>query len=166
MATASAKLGAALIIWSVLSVAHAPSRASERWESTASVTIVRPVAMTVVNSTPLQAALLTTAIAPVGVVFSAPSGSTSAIGGDGGAGSGAGTAATAGNGAPGGAAPSGDGTDLGTGDGASVVGLAPLGGSLTGTTINGDAVSVSVGNVPAESGGGGRTVAVVIAQYN
>ncbi|MBO9669164.1 MAG: hypothetical protein J7485_01465 [Sphingobium sp.] len=165
MATASAKLGAALIIGSVLSIAHAPSRASDRWESTASVTIVRPVAMTVVNSTPLQAALLTTAIAPVGVVFSAPSGSTSAIGGGGSAG-GTEAAAAAGNNAPGASAPSGDGTDLGTGDGASVVGLAPLGGSLTGTTIDGDAVSVSVGNAPAESGGGGRTVAVVIAQYN
>lgn len=161
MATESAKLGAALIIWSVLSVAHAPSRASDRWESTASVTIVRPVAMTVVNSTPLQAALLTTAIAPVGVVFSAPSGGTSAIGGGG-----TGAAAAAGNNAPGASAPTGDGADLGTGDGASVVGLAPLGGSLTGTTVNGDAVSVSVGNVPAESGGSGRAVAVVIAQYN
>lgn len=165
MATASVKLGAALIIWSVLSVAHAPSRASDRWESTASVTIVRPVAMTVVNSTPLQAVLLTTAIAPVGVVFSAPSGSTSAIAA-GGAGGGTGATPAAGNTAPGASAPSGDGADLGTGDGASVVGLAPLGGSLTGTTINGDAVSVSVGNVPAESGGSGGTVAVVIAQYN
>jgi len=44
--------------------------------------------------------------------------------------------------------------------------LVAFAGSLTGTTIAGDAVSVSVGNVSGGSAAGSARVSVLIAQYN
>ncbi|WP_214624581.1 hypothetical protein [Sphingobium nicotianae] len=124
-------------------------------ETIASVSVVRPVSVTVVENKPLQTLLQTIVIAPVGVASSVSTGGLNT------------TPTTVGPGAGGGggsaASPISTGSPTG-GNGGSISGLVEGGGSLTGTTINGDAVSVSVGSVPGGSAGGGTPV--VIAQYN
>lgn len=166
MTIASTRLAAALPAllspWLVAGLAGAVDRA----ETVASVTITRSAAVTVVSNAPLQTLLLTTAIAPVGVVFAAPA--TGTVGSPGGGG-GTPIGNTANGASPAGAAPApaaASEVDADSGDGAVVVGLASTDGGLTGTTINGDAVSVSVGNMDGGSAPTSGRVSVIIAQYN
>jgi len=142
--------------------------ASDRIESRASVTVVQSAAVTVVSNAPLQTILLTVAIAPVGVVFTASGvGSVAASAPVGGA---AGGGATGGGSPvsppPGGGAADGGAAGAPLADGSAPGGLIAVGGSLTGTTIAGDAVSVSVGDVSGGTAEGSARVPVVIAQYN
>jgi len=102
--------------------------------------------------------LLTAAIAPAGMVFTAQTSSGGSIT----------ASATGGRGTRGGApgaARSGGAGGLATGGGEPPA-LILLGGSTTGITIDGDAVSVSVGNVSGGSAPESAQVPVVIAQYN
>jgi hypothetical protein len=135
--------------------------AADRIETVASVTITRSATVTVVNNTPLQTLLLTTAIAPAGVVFTASNAGPVTVGASGGTAAGGAT-----GGPPGAGATTTSGAGLPDGDGGAGPALVAFGGSLGGTTINGDAVSVSVGNMSGGSAAGSGRVPVVIAQYN
>ncbi len=165
MTIASTRFRAALLPPLLLCCAQQGAWGADRRDTVASVTIVRPVAVTVVNNTPLQAALLTTALVPVGVVFTASNAGPVTIGVSGGASSrvsgGAsseGAASTTSDaGLAGGAGAGPPGTDAG---------LVAVSGSLNGTTINGDAVSVSVGDVSGGTAPGSGRVPMIIAQYN
>lgn len=159
MTIASAKSCAAWSALLPLCFACSEAGASDRVETGVSVTIVPSAAVTVVNSAPLQTLLLTAAIAPAGLVFTASSAADAASGG------GAGIGGAGGN-APGGGEADSGGAGRAATDGASPAGLIAFGGSLTGTTIAGDAVSVSVGNMSDGSAAGSARVCVVIAQYN
>lgn len=159
MTNASARFCAALPVALSLCFGWSCASASDRAETAASVTIVRSAAVTitntvvnrtVANNASLQTLLLTAAIAPAGVVFTASR--TDRVAG--------------GRGTGGGAAADIGGAGLPATEGGDVAGWLAFGGSLTGATIDGDAVSVSVGNVSGGSAPGSAGVPVVIAQYN
>jgi hypothetical protein len=162
MTNASATTWAAVSALS-LCLAGPGASASERTETAASVTIVQPAAVTVVSNGPLQALLLTAAIAPAGVVFTASGAVPAAV-------------ASAGAGVPGGGRAGGSGSPAARAEsgragqpapgGAAPPALVAVGGALGGTTIDGDAVSVSVGTIAGGSAPGSASVAVVIAQFN
>jgi hypothetical protein len=169
MTKASARVCAVPSAALLLCLASPDARASDRVSSTAAVTIQGSAAVTiintVVNNAPLQTLLLTAAIAPANVVFSAPGSNTGvglvSVGGSGGGpGSGGRDSASA---AGGGADPAGPGLPR---DDGGPPALIVIGGALTGTTIDGNAVSVSVGDVSGGSRAGSAKVPVIIAQYN
>jgi hypothetical protein len=185
MTNASARACAVSSAVLLLGFAAPQAWASDRLRSTATVSIQGSAAVTivntVVNNAPLQTLLLTIAIAPVNVVFAAPGASTAvgsvsvgaAGGGTGsaglvspnsGAGDGGSGVAPGSDGAGGGAAELA-GSGLPADDGGPPA-LIVIGGALTGTTIDGDAVSVSVSDVSGGSTADSARVPMVIAQYN
>lgn len=180
----------------LLGLAAPDAWASDRASTTAAVTIQGSVAVTilntVVNNAPMQTLLLTAAIAPMSAVFTVPGSSAGvgsvSVGAPGGAtgSSGLGAPSSAGalsaTGSDGSAdaGPSGSPGNSGTGDGSAQLAgaglsgadeggppaLIVIGGSLTGTTIDGDAISVNVSDASGGSAAGSAKVPVVIAQYN
>jgi hypothetical protein len=186
MTNASARACAVSSAVLLLGFAAPQAWASDRLRSTATVSIQGSAAVTivntVVNNAPLQTLLLTIAIAPVNVVFAAPGASTAvgsvSVGAAGGGTGSAGlvspsSAAAAGNegspGTPGDGAGGGAAELAGAGlpaDDGGPPALIVIGGALTGTTIDGDAVSVSVSDVSGGSTADSARVPMVIAQYN
>jgi hypothetical protein len=156
MAFASKRIRAVLPAWLVVCQASPGSGAPASEETRVSVVIEQPAGLSVVNNTPLQAALLTIAVMPMGVVVTASNISGGVGGGASLRGGATGSPASFGGGASG----SDGGAVL------AVSGGGDFGGAFGGATINGDAVSVSVGEASSGSATGDGRVPMIIAQYN
>jgi len=138
--TSGRKLSISVALAGII-LAASPSAASTQVVTFSATTIADSGSMRVVSDAPMQTLLVTGAITPTGVTFTADtSGGSAAVGVAGFAG--------------------GNTTLMVNGS-----------GLLTGTTMNGEALSVSVGgsigDVPADSNTGANSgISVVIAQYN
>ena len=166
MNSTSPRVGAVSLAMLLVIAASPGASASDRVRTSAAVTLqgsaTVTVVNTVVNSAPLHTALLAASIAPAGVVFTTASstgGSSTPVAGVA-SGSAAGVGSSDGGVADFGAA------GLSATDNGDVAGFIVLGGSVSGTTIDGDAVSINVGDLSGGSAEDSATVPVVIAQYN